>query len=525
MSARRRGTLTLGIVLCAAGALVAAAPSAGTLFGWLERGWPAILVVIGGVRLAGFAVRRRPASPVSGALLLAGGLLLLAFTLWSAGGLLEFYGRWWPLVIGVVALVEVLRHYTRRPDLGERPTLVTGGKLLLVLAIATTGLVAQRVAAMNPNILASVELPGPLASLRDNLFGEEYAFDAVTQTADLPSGAVVEVTNRFGALEVTGADGDRVEVRLVPRVRAYDREAAAEVAGRLRLAISAADSVLTVGTNREEIDREIVTDMEVRVPRHAEVRVEHGHGRVTIVGLEPQSGELRVHAAHAPIEIRGVRAAVDVENNHGSLTVRASSGSLRVDAPYTDVTVANFDGPVELQNVDDVELADVSGDRVRLTDIHHARAELRRITAPEVNLSGTHMDLDLAFVEGAVMISTSHADVKAVDIAGPLTVQATHTEVDVLRAGAVRIATSHDDVTVTDASGPQEVENSHGGIRVRLTRGPQYRVWTEVDHGEARVDRKIAADGAPDAIPVTLRTNFDDIVVEQSATSRRGGAV
>ena len=79
------------------------------------------------------AARRQPRTPISGALLVVAGGVALAFTLQSTTNPLAFYGTYWPLLLFVVAVVEILKHYTWRPEMGERrPALFGAGKLALV---------------------------------------------------------------------------------------------------------------------------------------------------------------------------------------------------------------------------------------------------------------------------------------------------------------------------------------------------------------------------------------------------------
>jgi hypothetical protein len=88
--------------------------------------------------------------------------------------------------------------------------------------------------------------------------------------------------------------------------------------------------------------------------------------------------------------------------------------------------------------------------------------------------------------------------------------------------------TSYGDVSATDVSGPISIENEHGDIVVRLPVGPKYDIRPEVKRGKIRVDDAfddafepaVAAEGG--AIPIVLKTTYDDIVVKPSG-SRAGG--
>ena len=156
---RRNTTLALGVLLCMVGALIALSPGPGALAAFLTRYWPFLPLGLGAAGIAGFALKRWPRSAVWPALLLIFGGLGLAITLQQAATPLALYGQLWPLLLGVVALVEIVKHYTGSPALGERPAIVSPGKLLLVGLIVVTGIGASKLSAADSSLLARVSMP------------------------------------------------------------------------------------------------------------------------------------------------------------------------------------------------------------------------------------------------------------------------------------------------------------------------------------------------------------------------------
>jgi DUF4097 and DUF4098 domain-containing protein YvlB len=534
VSARRRGSLIFGIVLCLGAIAVALAPM--LPFALVATGWPLLLVALGVGCLAGFATKRRPASPALGAVLLVAGGLGLAFNLTSASGPVEFYGRWWPLFVGVFAIVEVVRYYSSSVVGGGRPGFITKGKLALLLVIAGSGLAAQRVASLDQNVLARLDMPF-LAELRDGIFGQEFAFDAISSQAELEPGGTIRVANRFGDVKIEAGTGSRVEVALTARVRAYDREAADAVFRSLRLDVQATETGVVVGTNRGEIQRQISTDLVLRVPRGAAIRAQNDHGAIVVSGLEPADSGLVLETSHGPVEVRDVKGSVEVRNHHGDVRVTSVAGAVTVAGPYTDVLLSVVEGPVVLEGVDDVSLERVTAPSVRLVDVNHARVVAKNVTRGsgaagaakadllEFEFSGSHSDVALTNIDGNVTIKTTHADVSATDVLGAVVVEAEHTEVNVTRVGSLKISTSYNDVHAVDVTGAVDVENTHGDIVLRLPVGPKYDIKSSVDHGKVRVDDVFKSATAQDgtSIPITVKTTYDDIVVKASGSRRKGG--
>src|SRR5215468_3607849 len=106
-----RGTLLLGLVLVAAGVLFFIAPGS-SVAGWLMRLWPVFLVCAGVARVMGFAVERKPRSPIGGMLLIIIGVLFFVSRFHTELNALQIYGRYWIVLLGVFASVELIRFYS-----------------------------------------------------------------------------------------------------------------------------------------------------------------------------------------------------------------------------------------------------------------------------------------------------------------------------------------------------------------------------------------------------------------------------
>ena len=554
----RRGSLGIGLALCAIGVLMAVAPSPSAGLGWLAQWWPVLPLLAGAGSLVGFATRRQPRSPWTGALLVVFGGIALALTMQSGANPLALYGRFWPLLLGLVAVVEILKYYSWRPDMGElRPALFSSAKLVVVALVVVSGIGANRLAEANPNFLARISMPAGLDRVRDQLFGDVFAFEAIRQTAPLPAGGIVAVTNRFGDVTVEAYDGADVEVALTPSVRAYDRASAELVASQVRLAVAANGQILSVGTNRNEIEHELTTNLHVRVPRSAGLRIEQAHGKVAVAGVATPGGSVTVDASHSRVELREVAAKIEVKTSYDLVSVSDSSGSLSI-AGRNDVRVARFTGPVRLEDSDSVQLKDLTSATVDLVSVDHATVTIENVAAGQqaarVVVEGTRTRVTLRSIQGDAVVRTTHDEVTVSDLTGALEVETSHAEVVVSNVASVRVKTDHDDVRVKGVGGPVEIENDHGDVTVsdfrgacvvrtsfddvrleaaaaqagdvtvenkhgkidlRLPVGGGYRFETQVDRGKVRIDDAFDPDLASDGAGrrVVLKTTNDDIVV------------
>lgn len=480
---KRSGTLGIGLALCVIAGAFALAPSSGALVAWLVRLWPVLLILVGLASLVGFALKRQPRRPWIGAVLITIGALALPVTLQATSNPLVLFGKYWPVMIVVLALVEVLRQYSHRPEMGERPPLFGAGKVAMVGVIAVAGLGANRLAETNPNLLANTSMPKWVGNVRDDLFGEEFTFDPIAQSVPMPASGVVTVTNRFGSLNVEAYDGSTVDVQLVPTVRAYDRESATAVVQQLSLNVTADSQGVNVATNREAVEHRFTTNLTVRVPKAAGLRIEQSHGSVVIAGVEAGVAGITVNGSHASLEMHDVKADVTVTNSNDNVNVARCSGSLQVEG-RSDVTVATHSGSILLIDSDSVNLTGITASKVELRSVDRARVTMENIgstaadAAPdpavpmaEVLIAGEHTRVTLKSIRANVKVETTHEDVRATGITGNLVVDATHSRVDVAGVASLSIKTDHEDVRVKDVSGPVIIDAENCEVAVTDFRG------------------------------------------------------
>ncbi len=571
---KRSGTLGIGLALCVVAGAIALAPSSGALVAWLVRLWPVLLILIGLASLIGFALKRQPRRPWIGAVLITIGALALPVTLQATSNPLVLFGRYWPVMVVVLALVEVIRQYSHRPEMGERPPLFSAGKVALLGLITVAGLGANRLAETNPNVFANTAMPKWIGNVRDDIFGEEFTFDTVTQSTPLPASGVVAVSNRFGTLAVEAYDGTMVEVQLTPTIRAYDRETALAVLQQLALNVTTDGQVVSVGTNRESVEHRFTTNLKVRVPKAAALRIEQSHGSVSIAGVDAGTAGVTVSGSYSDIEIHDVRADVSLTNANQAVNVQRCTGPVSVDG-RSDVVIGSHTGTILLVDSDSVNISGVVSQKVELRSVDRARVTIENVgPAPveaavdpaiglsEILIAGERTRVTLKSLRANVRVQTTHEDVRATGITGRLEVDATRSGVDVVGAGSLTVKTDHENVKVKDVAGPVVidaencevavtdfrgavtvrstservriaaardqsgdviVENERGPVDVRLPADRLYRFETT---GDVRIDPSFGrvADGTAPPYRVSITTSENEnITIRPVANSTNGG--
>lgn len=561
----RRGTLLLGLLLLAAGLVLVLAPAGSGVAGWLIALWPVFLICAGVVRVMGFAVERKPRSPLVGTLLIIVGVLFLVARFQPALNALQVYGRYWILLLTVYASVELVRYYSHRQTDGLPPRVFTPARVLVVLLIVFTGVLANR-AASKPSVLSALRLPAFLSGLRDSVVGETYAFtDQQVVSADIRRGMRVTINNSYGSVKVTGG-GSALRATLGKGVRGWSQDDARKVADRIRLLINQSGDELTITTNRDQVAGEFTTDIQVDLPSYANVSITDSYGSITATGI--QEG-LTAKASYGQAELNGIKGDVNLALNYydvtasnvggdltvtgarnarisnvaGSLTlsssngavdVREISGEVRVDAPFSRIVAQGIDQSAEFKtehsNVDVSRTGDVT------INAPHSDVHARNIGG-DLHILSSNSSIQLASITGDLQIDAEQCSVNAEDVRGAVVIKTSHGDVAVKNFyEGVRVETSYRDVTLQaagDPSGDIVVENNHGQIKLVLPQSSQFRLDAQSASGQIQPigfgqlgekvrDTLIAALGS-EGPSIKLRTSYKNIIIQASA-ARQGQA-
>jgi DUF4097 and DUF4098 domain-containing protein YvlB/uncharacterized membrane protein HdeD (DUF308 family) len=555
----RRGTLLLGLLLLGAGLVLVLAPAGSGVTGWLIALWPVFLICAGVVRVMGFAVERKPRSPLVGMLLIIVGVLFLAARFQPGLNALQVYGRFWVLLLVVFAGVELVRYYSHRHIEGPPPPVFTPLRILVVLLIVFTGVVANR-AANKPSLLSALRLPGFLSGLRDSVVGETYAFtDQPVINADLRQGMKVTVNNSYGSVKITGG-GSAVRVTLVKGVRAWSEADARKIADRIRLLVNPTSEGMTITTNRDQVAEQFTTDIQIEVPSSTSVAVTDSYGSITANGIQ---GNLSAKASYGQADVAGIRGdvnlactysdvtaskvdgdltvtgakrarisniagAVELTASHGAVELRDISGPVRVDAPFCRIVAAGLDQTTELKtqhaSVDVSHAADLT------IEAPNSDVRVKNVNG-DLRVSSSNSELQFASITGDLGVQAEQSSVNADDIRGVVSIQTSHGEIVVKNFyEGVRAETSFRDVTLIAAGEPTgdiDVQNNHGQIKLLLPQSSRFQLNAESANGQiqpigfSQIEQSarnilVTAMGVDGPI-IKLRTSFKNIIIQASA--------
>jgi DUF4097 and DUF4098 domain-containing protein YvlB/uncharacterized membrane protein HdeD (DUF308 family) len=555
----QRGTLLLGLLLVAVGLAIFLAPAGSGLGGWLMRLWPVFMICAGVVRVMGYAVERKPRSPMGGALLIIIGAVFFVSRFHSNLNAIQIYSRYWLLLLAVLAAVELVRFYSHRQTEGPQPRLFTAGRLIIVLLIVTSGVIASRVAA-NPSLLSSLHLPKFLNGLRDSVVGEVYAFsDEPVESRDVRAGMKITVNNSFGSIKIVG--GATLRTTLTKGVRAWSEADARNIADQIRLVITPTPDGLSITTNREQFNQEFTTDIQLVVPSFANLAVTGTHNSVSATNLQ---GNLAIQASHSQTDASNINGNVNFDLNYADVNASNINGNLTISGAK-GARVANVTGALRLSasaSNGSVDLREVAGPAnvdapfCRITaqalkaesvlKTEHARVDVTRtvnlsIDAPfsdvrarnvdgDLKVTASHSEVQLSAIQGDLEVRAEQCSVKADDVQGAIDIQTSHGDVTVKNFHeSVRVETSYRNVSLMASDQPEsdiDIANNHGEIKLILPPASQFRLDAQSENGQIRPlgfselptmagDKLVGGTGG-DGPTIKLRTSYSNIIIQAS---------
>jgi len=246
----------------------------------------------------------------------------------------------------------------------------------------------------------------------------------------------------------------------------------------------------------------------------ADCQVECLHGAVTAVRVK---GRVAVIASYGEVRVEEAGGDVVVNGTHTEVVARKVVGTVKAETTYRDISLAETGPATVIGHHSGVDARDIKGDldvgdiygRVTVHNIQgslsvHGRSlEVmgRAISGPQLSISTSYQNIDLADFSGQTDITTSHGNVSLQPsrVGGDITVKAEHSEVRLVwPAGAVH---------------PIEAQTRYGSIRWNLEAKPDL----EKKNGFSLVKAFSQEQGRP---RVALSTTYADIIVEPAGFSR-----
>src|SRR5215510_14755877 len=231
---------------------------------------------------------------------------------------------YWPVLLIVWGLIKLV-DYARWKKAGQPGPLFGAGEVVLLIIVILSGTALTAAANLSPEFGNLFEIAN--IDLWD-ITGNSYQFSEHYEK-DVPSGSSIEIINRYGFIEVTPADTDRILVDVAKTIIADNQAAADDLSKVLTYSITQeGDQYRVISTfNRDQNNvrgRRFKTSLTVKVPRHSNLSINNRNGSVSITGL---TGDQRVMNAFGNVTLGEIAGPITIANRNADVSVSGITGA------------------------------------------------------------------------------------------------------------------------------------------------------------------------------------------------------
>ena len=362
--------------------------------------------------------------------------------------LLNWFARWWPLVliaVGVLRLLEwaVARRQFQQHGIPMRFA-IGGGTVWLLILLSFLGLAAQG----GIHHIHNQWNFGWTGMDFGQLFGSKHEEDAASVTHSIAADGRLEIYSEHGDVTVDGTSDDgRVHLAEHKEVFASDDNRVEGLMSSLDPQFSGTDANLVLRIAGTQNSSAALT---LTVPRGVHVVLNSNHGDVA------------VHSFHAPVAINANHGDVDLSGIAGDVEVRTN-------ARRGEVQIHSVQGAVQLAGSgDEVNLNDIEGN-VGVNGDFFGSGHLRHV-AGTVNYNAGRISFTARRVDGEVSFD-SDDEFTARGVAGPVTIRTRSRNITLDRvSGDLQVANSsgHVDITAVPPTGAITIANRDGDVTLSL---------------------------------------------------------
>ncbi len=323
--------------------------------------------------------------------------------------------------------------------------------------------------------------------------GQEQVSRDFQKTLPLGPGASFQIENKFGEVRIHGESGREVKISATIRVQARSREEAETYAQKVQIDVQQVGDGVRVRTIYPDDEQKwfhigkntsYSVNYDIAVPSDAQLVVKNSFGNVTINGVRGKSdidnshgsltvrelGPARLNNSFGSIELAGTSGDTFINDNNGSVQASDVKGALDLRNRFGSITVRQVQGAATITGGNGTVTLNEAGSATITTSF--GSAEVRNIRGDLV-LHDNNGNVDISSVAGSATISNSFGNVNFSDVKGRVDCTTNNGRVQgtSVGGGAVTIRNSFGNIELENVAGTVDAETSNGKVVLRDARG------------------------------------------------------
>jgi len=289
----------------------------------------------------------------------------------------------------------------------------------------------------------------------------------------VPPDARITIRGSRGDITVRSSDAAQIQVSGKKIVRGWNEDAAQKLAGPISVEIvKNGDGYEVHPTGINAGDSRIGVDMEVVVPKKAQLTVRSERGSVTVSEM---ATAVTVASTNGGVEVRDTNGDVSIDMRRGDAKVSDAKGNVRIAGKGGEVDVTNATGGLTLEGE---FYGPIRADKV----------------AKGVRFISQRTDLTLSQLSGH--LETSSGNIEIYDAPGNLSLRTNSYNVTIENAGGkVKVSNRDGDIELRFSNPPKEdieITNSSASISISLPSSANFEILADCHSGD--IDSEFSAD-------------------------------
>jgi DUF4097 and DUF4098 domain-containing protein YvlB len=307
----------------------------------------------------------------------------------------------------------------------------------------------------------------------------------------LNAGQSFRIENKFGEVRVHGESSREVKISATIRVQSHSREQAEASSQKIQIDVQQTADGVHVRTVFPDEGKwfnfgkgtSYSVNYDIAVPADAPLFIRNSFGSVAAGGVRARTdiennhgsltvrdcGPARLNNSFGTIELSGASGDTFINDNNGAVTATDVKGMLDVRNRFGNITVRNVKGAASIIGGNGAIVVSDTGTASIINSF--AGVDVRNIRG-DLTLRNNNGNVEITSISGSATVSNSFGNVTFSDVKGRLDCTTNNGRVKgtSVSGAAVNIRDSFGGIELDNIAGPLDAETSNGKISVRDAR-------------------------------------------------------
>lgn len=224
------------------------------------------------------------------------------------------------------------------------------------------------------------------------------------------------VRNSFGDVKLQPSTDRAIRVEAYIRVKYNDEQAAREyIKNVVKINEGATTEISSAeynGVNKSKYSRANI-DFVIYVPEGVNAQIDSSFGDINVLGI---TKDLNIDNQHGDITVRDIGGRVVVRNSFGDIEIDNIAGELQADNQHGDIEAKIVKGNARVEtSFGEIQVTDIDGELISKNN--YGKINAKNIKG-DAQIRTSFGDIDVSYVDGNTIINDNNGSIDALELKG-----------------------------------------------------------------------------------------------------------